>query len=274
MHFLKCNNCGHLNEVKGEYMVFCKSCKKKIENNFTEWKKRNEDKTFDDFKLLICVTESDLQDTSTKKKTKPKGLKYWIGFAVTFAIFYAVGQLGGDQIIKFLRSEKTAKEVLEQKWFKETYGNFGLTVETPVKMTKMDLKLPDNIKQAIEQMDSYNYMSAKGFKIFVNTIKYNSKLVKKVNLQGAANGAVSEVKMQKGVTDFDYTENPISKNNISGIIQKGTFKKDDIGFEFTNTIFSKGILVWQVSVIYQVDDEVGRIASKRVIESIKINYKN
>ena len=31
MHFLKCNNCGHLNEVKTEYLTFCNNFQKKIE---------------------------------------------------------------------------------------------------------------------------------------------------------------------------------------------------------------------------------------------------
>jgi hypothetical protein len=254
-------------------MVLCSSCHKKLEINFSEWKKRHQEKTFDDFKVLMCVTETDLQNTSVKTKTKPKGLKYWIGFAAAFAIFYAVGQFGGEAIVKFFKSEKTSKEVLSQTWIKETYGNFGLTVETPVIMTKADLTFPDNIKQVIDQMDTYNYISAKGFKVLINSIKYNPA-VGQTDLQGAANGSINEMKMQKGVTDFDYTEDYISKNDVPGFVQKGTYKQDGVEVEFINTGFSKGLILWQVFVAYQLNDEVGRIASKRVIESVEINYKN
>jgi hypothetical protein len=268
MHFLKCNNCGHLNEVKSEYLNFCSDCNKKLENNFSDWQKRNPEKNFEDFKQLICVSHTEMQSKSERKKSK--GLKYWIGFSVTFAIFYAIGQFGGEAIGRFFKSEKTSVEVLDQKWIKETYGSFGLTVETPVKMTKGNLPVPDNVKQFVEKMDVYNYMSAKGFKVMINSIKYYPS-VGQVNLQGAADGSVNEMKMQKGVTDFDYTEEFILKNDIPGFIQNGTFKQNGIGVEFINAGFSKGLILWQVMVIYQADDEVGRIASKRVIESIEIN---
>ena len=136
MHYLKCNNCGHLNEVKSEYQIFCTECNKKLENNYTDWLKRNQEGTFEDFKKLICVSEKDIRQSTAEPKPKPRKLKYWIGFAVTFAIFYAIAQFGGEAIIKFFKSEKTANEVLDQKWIKETYGDFGLTVETPIKLIK------------------------------------------------------------------------------------------------------------------------------------------
>ncbi len=30
MHYLKCDQCGHLNEAKTEYLTFCTACNKRI----------------------------------------------------------------------------------------------------------------------------------------------------------------------------------------------------------------------------------------------------
>lgn len=270
MHYLKCENCDHLNEVKTEYLTFCANCNKKLGNNYRDWKKKNPDKTFDDFKKLICLNETDSQQSVKNKKSKSKGLKYWIGFAAAFALFYAIGHFGGGEIVSFFKSEKTSKEVLEQKWIKKTYGNYGLTVETPSKMTKGNLPMPDNVKKVIDQMDVYNYKSEKGFKVLINSIKYNPS-IGQTNLQGAANGSIQEMKMQKGVTEFNYTEDYISKNNIPGFIQKGKYNLNDIEIKFINTGFAKGLIIWQVMVAYQADDEIGQIAANRVIDSIELN---
>jgi len=272
MYYLKCDNCGHLNEVKGEYLTFCTNCKKKLKNNFQEWRKRNYDKTFNDFKQFICLSETDTKNISTKSKSKPKGLKYWIGFVVTFTIFTAIGKLGGEEITKFFKSEKTSEKVLTQEWIKDTYGSFGLTVETPVRMTKGDLPIPDNVKEVIDVMDVYNYNSNKGFKVLINSIKYNPD-IGEINLEDAASGSINEMKMQKGLTDFNYTEDKIFKNEIPGFIQKGTFNLNGIDGEFINMAFSRDIVLWQVMVIYQTNDEVGKIAAKRLIESVEINEK-
>lgn len=268
MHYLKCNNCGHLNEIKGEYLVFCSSCKKKLENNFTDWKRHNSEKTLDDFKQLICISETDIQ-TAKKTKSEPKNLKSRILIILSVAIFSAIGGFAGEEIANFFKSDKTSKEVLTKKWVKESYGNYGLTVETPSKLTKGNLKLPDNVKEFIEKMDSYESTSKKGMRIAINCIKY-TPAVGQLSLQGAADGSINEVKKQKGVTNFDYTEDKISKNNIPGFIQKGTYQQNGFDIEFINTFYTKELTAWQVMVLYQIDDKVGRKAAERIIESIEI----
>ena len=70
MHFLKCNNCGHLNELKTEYLSFCSNCNKKLENNYANWHIRNPEKTLGDYKQLICISEDDIQNSNQKTKSK------------------------------------------------------------------------------------------------------------------------------------------------------------------------------------------------------------
>ena len=167
MYYLKCSNCGHLNDARSEYLIFCSNCDKKLQNNYSDWKRRNSEKSFNDFKKLICISDDDIQRTPVKKVHKIRGLKYWIGFILLFGIAYAVGELWGEAIAKFLRSEITSREVLHSKWIKESYGSYGLTVETPVKLTKGELAIPENVRQLIDQMDTYTYLSAKGFKVMI-----------------------------------------------------------------------------------------------------------
>jgi hypothetical protein len=274
MYFLKCNNCGHLNEVKTEYLSFCSKCNKKLENNFSGWHRKYPEKSFEDYKHLICISEEKISEVEYRPKPKGvKGLKYGIAFAVSVAIFYAIGQFGGEAIVRYLKSEKTSREVLSQKWIKETYGVYGLTVETPALLTKSDLVIPDNIMQVIDRIDTYDYKTAKGFKIIINSVKYKPG-IGIVNLQGAANGTVKEMKNQKGVTDFIYSEENITKDEIPGYFQKGTYQINGIGVEFINAGFVSGLNLWQVSVAYEGDDEIGRTAAKRVIESIEINLNS
>jgi hypothetical protein len=270
MHYLKCTDCGHFNEVKSEYLVFCPSCNKKLDNNFPDWKKKNPGRSFDDYKRLVCVSEEEINTIPVKVKTRPKSLKYWIGFTVAFAIFYALGQFGGEAIVKFFKSQKTSKEILNQEWVKESYGDFGLTVETPFKLEKSDLSIPDNLRQLIEKMDVYTHSAGSGFSVMINSVRYKPE-VGSVSLQGAANGSVSEMKMQPGVTAFNYTEDPFLKNDIPGFLQKGTFKKDGVDVEFINTGFAEGMIFYQVLVAWQADDKNGKVAAQRVIESIEID---
>ena len=151
MHFLKCNNCGHLNEVKTAYLIFCSNCNKKLDNNFSNWQTRNPEKTFDDFKQLICISEADVQKTSQKTKSnRPKGLKYWIIFAVAFAIFYAIGQFGGEKIAGIFRKPAFDKAMVE--YANEINKTCPMMLDNATRLDNV-ITLPGNIFQ-------YNYTIA------------------------------------------------------------------------------------------------------------------
>jgi len=270
MNYLKCSNCGHLNNSDKEALLFCEKCNKKLENNYRDWKKKRNESSFEDFQRLVCISEEDILSKSDRSKgRKVKSLKYWIGFIIMFAIAYAVAQFGGESIASIFRSEKTSNEVLSQEWLRETYGNQGLSVEVPVIMTEVELPLADNIKAVVEEMHGYEYASARGFKVFINSVQYKP-VIQEISLQGAANGSVNEMKMQPGVTEFKYDETEITLEGIPGIRQEGAFRQSGTPVEFINICYGKGLNMWQVLVAYNTDDEVGRIASKRVVESIEI----
>ncbi len=270
MDFLKCNHCGHMNEVKTEYQSFCDACNKKIDNNFPDWSRRNPNKSFADFRQLICISETDMKANMKLEKPKRKSLVYWIVFFVSFTIFTVAGSYGGEAIMKLFRSEKTGKEILNKEWTRQSYGLYGLSVETPSPMTKTDLNLPDNVKALIEHMDSYTYNTERGLKVYVNSAKYNP-IIGEGSLEGAAEGSISEMKNQKGVTNFVFTQEWTNLGDIPGFIQRGSFDQDGIKVSFINEGFVKGLYMWHVMAGYQANDEVGRMAAERVIASVEIN---
>jgi acetyltransferase-like isoleucine patch superfamily enzyme len=134
----------HYNEVKSEYLIFCSNCNKKLENNYSDWSNRNSDKTFEDFKEIICTTEKFNKNTN---KPKVKGLKYWIGFTVAFAIFYAIGQLGGEKIAELFRKPAFDKALMEVA--KEINKSCPIMVDNETRLDN-SIALPDKVFQ-------YNY---------------------------------------------------------------------------------------------------------------------
>lgn len=269
MRFLKCNNCGSLNEVKTEFLIFCQNCNKKLDNNFRDWQSRNPEKTFEEFKTLVCVSESEVNNNPVVKKNRPKSLKYWVGFAIALTISTIIGQFFGDKLIELIKFGKTPKSILEQKWVSEKYGQDGLIVETPFNLNSTQLPFPDNVKVLIVDCSSYITETSKGFMIMINSIRYKPE-VGVLNLQGAANGSVAELKMQPGVSDFHYSEDYMYKDDIPGFSQKGTFIKDKVQMEFVNTCFANGLVFYQIMVGYKSDDSVAKQAAERVMKSIKI----
>lgn len=207
---------------------------------------------------------------STDNKSKSNRLKFWIGFAVAFVLFYLLGQFGGKALVNLFKSENTAEGLLTKAWVNTSYGDYGLRVETPAKMIEGDLPIPSNIRQLIDQMDIYNYTSERGFSVLINSIKYKP-VIGQVDLQGAANGSINEMRMIQGVKNLEYTEDVFFKNEVPGFIQNGNYNQNGVDAAFINTGLAKDLIFWQVLVVYQKGDKVGQKAAKRVIESITID---
>lgn len=158
MNYLKCNNCGHFNEVKTEYLVFCANCNKKLDNSYSEWTKRNSDKSFEDYKQLICTTEKSEISKDLPKLKKVKGLKYWIGFAVAFAIFYAIGQIGGEKLAGLFRKPAFDKALMETA--SEINKSCPIMIDNATRLDNA-IALPDNVFQ-------YNYTLVSMIKDSIN----------------------------------------------------------------------------------------------------------
>lgn len=277
MNYLKNSKCGHLNVVKTQYLAFCTGCNKKPDNTFTYWQVLQPDGAFGDYVQQVCLTEEQVKAVPLPVKgelKKGKLVKYLQAGVLAITLIYAVDPDAGSAVFKHISSKGTAAisaAILEQKWSQETYGNYGLSLEAPVKLIRSKIPLSANIRDAIDHMDVFSYQSLKGFNIMVSCIRYKP-LVDSLSLQGAANGSVNEARLQSGITDFNYTQQPHHAGDIPGFLQKGTFRKDMKTIEFQNAGFVKGLNLWQVWVAYSAYDETGRKMADRIIASIKINY--
>lgn len=177
MHFLKCNKCGHLNEVKSEYLVFCDNCHTKLENNYNKWKEVNPDKSFEEYKQIVCTSEEGKIETekikkNTSTKRKFKSLKYGIGFIIVFAIFYAIGHFAGESIIKIFNKPAFNKEMMQMA--SEMNKNCPIMLDAQTRLDNT-IALPDNVFQ-------YNYtlinsekasLDIEGLKKYLEPIIYN-----------------------------------------------------------------------------------------------------
>jgi hypothetical protein len=195
MHYLKCTNCGHFNELKTEYLTFCKQCNKVLKNNFTDWKKDNPEKSFEEFKQLICTTNTSEHSISESKK-KNKGLKYWIGFALAFAVFYAIGQLGGDKLVSLIKKPAFDKSLMEIA--SELNKTCPVMVDS---LTRLDnaIALPGKVFQ-------YNYSLMSGTKDYIDTEGLKAFLSPRIFNDVKTNPGMKFIRDNKVTVNYSYKD--------------------------------------------------------------------
>lgn len=256
-------------------MVLCTSCGKKMENNFTEWQRRNPGKNFEDYRLSVGMAENQLQPEIPKKKNtlKSRPLKEKIFIVIFTVIAASIGSIIGQKAMEAYqnRNKKTKTETSNQQWIKKTYGINGITIETPWELSKMPTQSQmSQLSDFAEYFEMYENSDKESVKVVLTSTKYKPEII--INMQGAADGTINGLKNQKSVSDFIYDEKPYSLDSIPGYIQTGKFKLKGEPVEFTIFGFNKGQYFKQIVISTKQNDANAKETAERIMNSIELNW--
>lgn len=196
MYFLKCAKCGYFNEVKTEYLVFCSNCHKKLDPNYSDWIRINPDKSFDDFTQKFCTTE--IIEIPVKKVNSgtPRRMKLLIGFAITFAIFYAIGQFGGEKIVRFIKGATYDKALMQSA--SEINKTCPIMVDASTRLDNT-IALPGNVFQ-------YNYTLVSMVKNSVNITELKKYLEPRITNLVKSSPEMKSMRDNKTIIKYSYKD--------------------------------------------------------------------
>jgi len=169
------------------------------------------------------------------------------------------------------------KELLEAEWIRSTYGNPGVTIETPKVLRRIDLtkSLPKNGLQLVKEMQSFAYGSfVDNFYLMVSTIKYKQdaeidlKKSMEVTLQTLeSQGAQNMIVKQE---DFD------TKEGVTGLKSYGTFSRFNVNSKSSEKLYYEIVLfsqeggLQQIMIFHEEGDSYANEISDRVLSSVEL----
>lgn len=270
MYFIKCKNCGHLNKAISETLLFCEKCNKKLDNNFRDWKLRKPERTFEDFKLLMCISDADLNKKVKSKKRGSNVIFLLLSLVIVFVILLAVGYYNKGRIKDFILYGHPIRFKLEQTWHVEEYGLNGLKVETPFTLKPENLTFPNDIKAEIENSWNYIYWTSANFFTSITSVKFIPQIEAMLSIRKTVSDEIDKLRQQEGVTDFISKDERIYYNKIPGYKITGFFTKNKVKLEFIEVGYIDGVNSHVVFIAYDVDDDIAKKVAERIIRSIKI----
>ncbi len=271
-YYLKCEHCGHLNEIKTSYLVFCEQCGKKMAGNFSNWKMTHYGKTFEDYQKEVCITDQDIAKAEPAKPRPAKKLsgRQLAGILAGIALVVVIGFGTSLLVNKYFFPD--LEKYMDTEWTEQTCGTLGLRLDAPIRLKKsneMEEQFPDEARDMILSIESYqtSVMNRKLY-IMANSIRYQPEI--KLSLEGALQGAIEEMQNRPKVTDFQRDISPVRRGEVTGGLVSGKWKegKDLIGYRML--IFIKGNVMWQVMVGYDYTDRYGREIADRIVKSVQI----
>lgn len=181
-------------------------------------------------------------------------------------IFLALAGTIGKEIAKKIFSPTEVISVEPSEWKVRNFQNIGLSIESPFELNEGYLELPSEYKSMVKEMKFYQYTSDP-FSVNITYALYFDDIVP--SLDGAANGAINNMRIAKGVENFTSSISNVNLGEIPGRMIKGSFKIQKQSAEFIGVIYISGLNTWQILCTYLNHSE-NRVIVNKIITSVKI----
>lgn len=274
MRYLKCKSCGSHNELKSEFLTFCEQCGKKIENNYSEWKSRRPEGTFEEFQQQVGIADNGVRTSqwtllkqSYIKKVGRRGVLLTLILVIGLAAV-AGGYFGKKMVYGFMYPRFT-KAALYGSWETAVIGRQAIEISTPMHLGVNDKPLMPELAQLVEYAKSYRNRGDDGMQVEVNMYSYRPNISNDLEIAGVA--TADEMKKNGEISDLNYKAGPVTQSGISGLLQEGTFNyRNAVRLAFCNLLMVNGQHRWQINIHYREDDAMASEAAQRIIKSIRI----
>lgn len=273
MNYLSCRHCGHYNALRSEFLTFCESCGKKLPVTFADWKQKHPGGSFDAFQREMAIYVE--EDTPSKpgwmqQYLWPAGRRgLMLAVVLVFALVAVAGTYFGKQAMVAWAFPKVAKSWVYASWQTVTIGRQALEISTPVHLSVSDKALPQELMSMVEYAKNYRNREQGGMLITVDMYSYRESVSN--SLEDATIRAAKEIQQEPGVSDLQYTSNPLPQTNIQGVLQEGSLLyKNAVRLSFYNLVMVRGPHRWLVNIRYRSDDPNGQEVAKRVFNSVKV----
>lgn len=265
MNYLICNHCNNKNAVYTPHFVFCNQCNKKIINNYTDWKKSNNQASFDDYILLQTTTDG--TPIKTEKPLKLNWIKKTQQFiehnadkdikafaAVSFfllVLFAFLMKLQNNNLLLPNNIESTNDYASNNYWKTHSITN-DVTISVPFDVIKTSTTLSAFMQEHIIKSNSATSEAAGVFSVTIEHFEMNHDYP-------IPNEMLHEVKDEyMQMAHFEYSDvdklEHIKTSNYKTTVRHGEYTLHSKEFLYDNYTLINGYEVVNVIVSYLKND--------------------
>jgi len=213
-------------------------------------------------------------ETPVKKKSSFK--KYLIIILVSIVLVISTLGYFGYKYVKNNILGKTTSEMMQEQWYKASYGNPKITLETPEILTVQSIQLPEDSMATIGDFSIYTYGSPiSNFYIAVSTTHFISEL-EQMDLDAGIDGALNGMEKQLNTRFTNIKKETIKIDGIKGKkasveykrINEATQLQED--FKLTMLFFADTKGMRQVYVSSLWSDDSAESVVNRIIKSVSL----
>lgn len=209
------------------------------------------------------------------KKKSPLKKILLIFVAVSVLVLGTIGYFG-YRFVKDNLLGKTTTEMLEEQWYKSTYGNPSILVETPEILAVQSIQLPNNSISTIGDFSIFTYGSPiSNFYIAVSTTKFLNKL-REIDLDVGISRSLNAMEAQMKTTFTNIKKKSIKIDGVKGERADVEFKRKNEStnlkedYKLTMLFFADEEGMRQVYISSLWSDDSAEAVVNRIVKSISL----
>ncbi|HEX6042385.1 hypothetical protein [Longimicrobium sp.] len=156
-----------------------------------------------------------------------------------------------------------AREVLAREW--RTEEVLGLTVSSPGRFRAVTIPVPDEMRTAIQKMESYG-RNAGQTEMRVSRTEFNAGVP--LDLEGSAQGAIDAMRGNPAVTQMRHAHARTEVSGIPAVRTTSTFQVEGRPAHGEILTLLRGRTLWQVQVLGPEKDAPA--IARRLMESVRV----
>lgn len=286
MHYIKCNHCGRLVEIKSQYMVFCPACKRKMDNSFAAWSKRNPSRSFEEYLGELAVSETALEGVREQRKIgrtimRRKAMQRALS-AFGIALLVTTLGLGGYWAWTRYHRSTAITALLDRVWQITYYDDLGATLQFPFPLETESAFSADSLQRENDRLTadtlqrqvvlgavSRRWAEPGTVSVTASRIDYQPDFG--VNRDIATRQILLGMLQENDLQGFEFFRNDYSIPNIEARSLSGSYLSGIEAFEFRALMAQYGHTVWYFMVAYPRSKPEGLLVAERFFKGILID---
>ena len=216
------------------------------------------------------------EEQERKKKRRKTIITIAIAAFLLISTIVGIGLKYGFNYLKDTVIGHESKELLEGDWVRSEYGVPPIDISTPKVLKRMEIELPDNVKDQINQTMFVYGTLLDAFSVTVSTTTYKQAPKDGIDINAASEGSIKGMESQGAENIIVKREQFITPNAAEGLKTFGslsfTLPNTSVRFDANYVMFhfaSQNVLQ-QVIITYPKDDVYAEDMVQRIIDSIEL----
>lgn len=286
MYYIECHHCGRLVEIKSQYMVFCPACKRKMDNSFAEWSKRNPGRGYEEYLGEQAVSATALEGVREQRKIgraimRRKAARRAL-LALGIAVLVTVTGISGYWAWNRYNRSASMGALLNKAWQISYYEDLGATLKFPSPLEKEAAFSADSLqrendritadtvqRQVVLNAVSRQWSEPGVVSVTASRIDYQPDFG--VDRDIATRQILLNMLQENNLQGFEFFRNDYSIPNVEARSLSGSYLLGVEAFEFRALMAQYGHTVWYFMVAYPRSKPEGLLVAERFFKGILID---